>query len=160
MSKNLLYTGIAVLALVSCGGGNTNADNADPALAAQEIKVAQHDADLSNPPFRVEDGIIISDNLPVVVDFYADWCGPCKQYEPIFNAVAEKYAGLAVFTRINVDNYPEIAQRYQVSSIPTTVFIQTGGGVLGKQTGLISQTTLESYVNQLVAIAAGNNTEL
>lgn len=113
-----------------------------------------------NPQFKIVDNTIISDNLPVVVDFYADWCGPCKQFAPIFNEAAKKYEGQAVFVRINVDTYKQLAETYKISSIPTTVFIQTGGGELGREVGVMDAGTLDGYINQLVATAAGNNMSL
>ena len=114
----------------------------------------------NNPAFKIVDNAIFNENVPVVVDFYADWCGPCKQYAPTFHAVAEKYDQGACFVSINVDDYPELAKTYEVSSIPATVFIQPGGGVLGKEVGVITETQLTSWVNQLLATSAGDDMEI
>lgn len=61
-----------------------------------------------------------------VIDFYADWCGPCKTMEPNVAAVAEKYEGKAVVAKVNVDTDNELAMRYMISSIPTTLVFKDG----------------------------------
>lgn len=165
---NKLFSYFAILPIVAffligcskskAGNSNTTvANNQAVAVDEKGKKDLVSEQILDNPQFKIVDHIIISDNLPVVVDFYADWCGPCKAFAPIFHAAAEKYEGQAVFVSINVDTYPEIANAYRVSSIPTTVFLQTGGGELGRQIGLMNAETLDDYINQLVATAAGNN---
>ncbi|MDE6127538.1 MAG: redoxin domain-containing protein, partial [Muribaculaceae bacterium] len=63
----------------------------------------------------------------VVVDFNATWCGPCKQFAPNFEAVAEKYADKALFYSVDVDQHPELAAQYNVQSIPMVLFIRTDG---------------------------------
>ena len=63
----------------------------------------------------------------VVVDFNATWCGPCKQFAPNFEAVAEKYADKALFYSVDVDQHPELAARYNVQSLPMVVYIRPDG---------------------------------
>lgn len=110
--------------------------------------------------FKVADNIIFSENLPVVVDFYADWCGPCKAYSPVFHKVAGEFGGMALFVSIDTEKYPELAESYKVSSIPCTVFIGTEGSVLGKVKGAISEQQLAEYVNQLIDTSEGDNMSL
>jgi thioredoxin 1 len=69
---------------------------------------------------------VVESPVPVVVDFWAPWCGPCRQLSPIVDEVAEKYAGRAKVGKLNVDDAKEIAARYRVSAIPQ-VSIFTGG---------------------------------
>lgn len=111
-------------------------------------------------PFEIKDNVIFNENVPVVVDFFATWCGPCKQYAPTFHAVAEKFSGAACFVSIDVDQYPELAKSYDVKAVPSTVFISPGGGVLGMENGVLSQEQLEMYVNQLVDTASGEDMEV
>lgn len=61
-----------------------------------------------------------------VIDFYADWCGPCKMMAPVFDDFANEVAGKVVTGKVNVDNHPELAQKYGVVSIPTLVVLRNG----------------------------------
>lgn len=63
---------------------------------------------------------------PVLVDFYADWCGPCKMMAPLVERMAEKYAGRIKVGKLNVDEAMEIAQKYHVMNIPTFIFFKNG----------------------------------
>lgn len=63
---------------------------------------------------------------PVLVDFYADWCGPCKMMAPLVERMAEKYAGRIKVGKLNVDESMEIAQKYHVMNIPTFIFFKNG----------------------------------
>lgn len=64
---------------------------------------------------------------PAIVDFYADWCGPCKRIAPLLDEVAKEHAGNLYIYKVNVDNCPEIANAYQISAIPTLLFIPVEG---------------------------------
>ncbi len=72
---------------------------------------------------------------PVLVDFYADWCGPCKAMSPVVEALAEEYDGRAKIARINVDESQDIAIRYGVMSIPTFIVFK-GSQVMSKMVGM------------------------
>lgn len=109
------------------------------------------------PGVKVVDNVIFSENIPVVVDFYATWCGPCKIYSPTFHAIAERYDGQAIFVSIDVDQYPELAKNYGIQSIPSTAFIQPGGALLGKEVGVLTEEQLNSYVLQLIETSAGES---
>lgn len=61
-----------------------------------------------------------------VIDFYADWCGPCKAMAPVFDEFAKETEGKVVAGKVNVDNHPELAQKYSVVSIPTLVVLKKG----------------------------------
>ena len=68
----------------------------------------------------------IAEGGAVVVDFYADWCGPCRMLKPIFEKISVNYEGAVKFLKINVDNASEIASKYAVSTIPTVIFFKNG----------------------------------
>ncbi len=69
--------------------------------------------------------VLESDTL-VFVDFYADWCGPCKMIAPTVDSLAEEYNGRVKFARVNVDESPDLARRYGVKSIPTLLIFRKG----------------------------------
>ena len=72
------------------------------------------------------DEIVLMSQLPVLVDFYADWCGPCKMMGPVVEEIAEETEGRALVCNINVDENMEIAQRYKVMNIPTFLIFRDG----------------------------------
>ena len=69
---------------------------------------------------------VLEAGLPVLIDFWAPWCGPCKMVAPEVEAVAEAYSGRAVVCKVNVDEQPEIANRFEIKSIPTLVIVANG----------------------------------
>lgn len=72
------------------------------------------------------EGEVLKSPMPVFVDFYADWCGPCKAVEPTVEALAREYEGKVKFVKINVDENQKIAMRYDIMSIPTAVLFENG----------------------------------
>jgi thioredoxin 1 len=69
---------------------------------------------------------VINSDVPVLVDFYADWCGPCKMMGPVVEGLAEEFDGKAKVGKINVDEQPALAAKYNVMSIPFFAFIKNG----------------------------------
>ena len=86
--------------------------------------------------------------LPVLVDFYADWCGPCKMMAPIVEALAEEYEGKVKIGKLNVDQSPNTAGQYSIMSIPTLLFLKNGE-VVNKIIGAVSKSELEQALNAL-----------
>lgn len=86
---------------------------------------------------------------PVVVDFYADWCGPCKMIAPIMDTLSEKYAGKVNFYKINIDDQKKLAISHKVMSIPT-VFLIKDGVVVEKVVGAIPQVAFEEKIDKLI----------
>jgi len=95
---------------------------------------------------------LITSNRVVVIDFWARWCAPCKVMEPIFSALSEKYAGSAVFGKVNTDVYPEIAASLDVYAVPTFVVL-VNGRVYGRVTGVVSAARLEEVVKEAIRAA-------
>ena len=69
---------------------------------------------------------VLNSDIPVLVDFYADWCGPCKMMAPIVHQLAEAYAGQMKIGKLNVDQALTVAQKYRVMNIPTFIFFKGG----------------------------------
>ena len=84
---------------------------------------------------------VLSAELPVLVDFYADWCGPCKRMGPVVEALASELAGKAKVVKLNVDEAPQTAERYNVMSIPTFIVFRAGKTVQ-QDVGVMSKEEL------------------
>ena len=72
------------------------------------------------------DAEVLQSDIPVFVDFYADWCGPCKMMSPVIDKLAQEYDGKIKVGKVNVDECGDLAQRYGVMSIPNMVFFKNG----------------------------------
>jgi thioredoxin 1 len=72
------------------------------------------------------DSAVLQSDVPVFVDFYADWCGPCNMIAPTIEALSEEYEGKVKFVKINVDNNQELAMKYDIMSIPTGMLFENG----------------------------------
>ncbi len=90
----------------------------------------------------------LSSELPVLVDFYADWCGPCKMLAPVIEALASEFEGKVKVGKLNVDEAPDTAQQYGVMSIPTLLYIKNGA-VVNKTVGVVAKTEIEQVLNSL-----------
>ena len=94
-------------------------------------------------------GALIATGKPVVIDFWATWCGPCQKMGPLIEALAAAYDGKAIVGKCNVDEEDELAMQFNVRSIPTVVFIKDGE-VRDIQVGLCPQSVLEEKLNKLL----------
>ncbi len=90
---------------------------------------------------------VINSGEPVLLDFWASWCGPCKMIAPSVASVADKFAGKVKVGKINVDEQPELAMQYKVSGIPTLLMFK-GGSEVGRSVGYIPEEEIESFVNK------------
>lgn len=92
---------------------------------------------------------VVESNIPVLIDFYADWCMPCKMFAPIFEATAAEFEEKVKFVKVNIDESIELAQKYRVMSIPTLKLVKGGEEVDGF-VGAMSGEELEDWVNARV----------
>lgn len=91
----------------------------------------------------------ISSNLPVVIDFYADWCGPCKMMAPVIDELAQDYEGKVKIGKLNTDENRSIASKYHIMSIPTIILMKDGK-VVDTVVGAIPKTTLQEKINRML----------
>ena len=94
-------------------------------------------------------GALVATGKPVVIDFWATWCGPCQRMTPLIEALAEAYDGKAIVGKCNVDEEDELAMQFGVRSIPTVVFLKDGE-VRDIQVGLCPKSVLEEKLNKLL----------
>jgi len=106
-----------------------------------------------NEPINVTDDAfekaVLKSEVPVLVDFWAPWCGPCKMVEPILNKFASEYAGKLLVTRVNTDENSKWATEYGIQGIPTILFI-SGGKVLHRQVGAVPEIYLREIVDTML----------
>ncbi len=87
--------------------------------------------------------------IPVVIDFYATWCGPCQQMMPIFDELEKEFLNKYKFVKANIDEARDIAVKNSVSSVPTFVFIKDGK-VIGKETGYMTKDVFKSKIESIL----------
>lgn len=101
---------------------------------------------------------VLQADLPVVVDFWAPWCGPCKMVAPILDKLADEYAGEMVIAKVNTDDNPEWAMKYGVQGIPTMLFV-FDGKVVHQQVGAMPEPMLRNTVDQFLGVVEENKVE-
>jgi thioredoxin 1 len=92
---------------------------------------------------------VVKSAIPVVADFWAEWCGPCRMIAPVLKELARDYKDRLKIAKINVDEEPDLASRYSIQSIPTLLFFK-GGEMVRQQIGAVPRAVLEKIVKELV----------
>lgn len=95
---------------------------------------------------------VLQSSLPVIVDFYADWCGPCKMIAPALEEIATELTGRVKVAKVNVDEEGALAQRYNVQSLPTLLYFQNGE-VVNQTIGATSKKNIIAKLNSAALLA-------
>jgi thioredoxin 1 len=110
-----------------------------------------------NEPVHVTDAAfektVLQSTVPVVVDFWAPWCGPCKMIAPVLEKMAKEYEGKLIVAKVNTDENPQWANQYGVQGIPTLLFV-ANGKVLHTMVGFRGEALLRTTVTQFVEVAS------
>ena len=139
------------VACAACGATN----RVPPARLAEEPKCGKcHEALLDGSPVELTDEsfdrFVQRNDLPVVVDFWADWCGPCKMMAPVFSQAAREQRTRLRFAKLDTDANPGIAQRYAIRSIPSLVLFK-GGNEADRAVGALDAGRLRQWLSRHAA---------
>lgn len=118
-------------------------ENEEETTTSEEYTGPSRVIEVTSSNFNEE---VINSSVPVLIDFYADWCGPCKILSPIVEEVSSKYEDVK-FVKINIDNNQDIANEYRIMSIPTLVYIK-GGEEQNRVLGAVGMDVVESLIEK------------
>lgn len=144
---------VALFAMAACNSGSTTTNEvaaADSVEAAANEATATETAAPAGEVVRVatpSDNPEPTDAKAVVIDFSAVWCGPCQQFKPVYHAVAGEYAAKADFFAADVDECPDLAKKYDISSIPCIVILKKGAEPV-KHVGSMSDAEFKDLLNK------------
>lgn len=145
---------VIALSLAACGGksGVEKADDKEATVAevAAEVVNSRTGAPEAGVVNTIADGAMVSPaDLPVIIDFSAVWCGPCKRFAPTFEASAKEYAGKFYFYTVDIDKCPDMAQTYSVQSIPQVSVLYPDGRIVNNKPGFMEKEQFDEWLNAL-----------
>jgi catechol 2,3-dioxygenase len=125
-----------------------------PETSLRENEIMKPTIELNESNFDRE---VLQSNRPVVVDFWAEWCGPCKMLAPALDEVAREQEGQATVAKVNIDENPALAARFNIQSIPTLLYF-SGGGLRDTTVGVVSKKTIATKLGALKAQVVATQT--
>jgi len=132
---------------LSLGNPSAVADE-KPAKAAPSPVATDKTVAVSDATFKE---LVLESPLPVLVDFWAAWCGPCRAVAPILDKLAKEFAGRVRIAKVDVDANPALAQAFRIQSIPTLMFVKNGK-IVGQSAGAAPEPALRQVMNDLIAL--------
>lgn len=99
--------------------------------------------------------VVLQSEIPVIVDFWAPWCGPCRMVAPTLDKLAKEYVGKLLVTKVNTDENPDWATKFGVQGIPTMLFV-SGGKIAHRQVGALPEGMLRDVVEQFLEVVSEN----
>ncbi len=133
------FSALLLTIFSACGNsGKMTGDNKENKVASNEIIIVE-DMNSFNE--------IINGNTPVLVDFYADWCAPCRMMAPILQQVSKEMEGKVKVIKVNVDNNGDAARKYQIRSIPTMILFRNGK-VQWQGVGVMQADQIKAIIDQ------------
>ena len=108
--------------------------------------MSQLTVEVTDQNFQTE---VLENSLPVIVDFWAPWCGPCRMIAPKLEEIAKDYEGKVVIAKVNVDNSPMVAGQFGIRSIPTLLYVK-GGKVVDQVIGNVPKSDLETRLKNIL----------
>lgn len=110
-------------------------------------------------PIHISDAefekVVMQSNVPVIVDFWAPWCNPCKMIAPTLDKLAKEMDGKIVIAKVNTDDHAEWMQKFGIQGIPTLLFV-SNGKVVHRQVGALPEKMLRDVVNQFLSVVGQN----
>ena len=148
--KRILFCIAALMLLAAC---NNKTENANPSDAAGGNETTQSEMPVANPDDEGQTEWIkqttIMTSKPMVIDFFATWCGPCKELAPVLDKIEQNHKGEVMFKRVDVDQESDLAMEFRVEAIPTLMFV-TPKGEYQTLLGYQDESVIEAKIAELL----------